>query len=43
MVFKKIAEFVVSTLGLTVRAAEALNFWIYDTLKITFILLIVIK
>ncbi|PTD93473.1 hypothetical protein C9439_07885 [archaeon SCG-AAA382B04] len=42
MVFEQIANYIVDYLGVTGKAAEALNFWIYDTLKITFILLIVI-
>ncbi|OKY77248.1 MAG: putative permease [Candidatus Methanohalarchaeum thermophilum] len=42
MVFKEISDFIVSALGLTGKAAAAVDFWIYDTLKITFILLLVI-
>lgn len=42
MFYQEIADYIVSLLGLTGKAAEALNFWIYDTLLITTILLIVI-
>ena len=42
MVFKFIAESVVSALGLTGNLADAVEFWVYDSLKITFILLLVI-
>ncbi|KXB07057.1 hypothetical protein AKJ52_01015 [candidate division MSBL1 archaeon SCGC-AAA382C18] len=40
--FDRIANFIVSMSGLSGRAAEALNFWIYDSLKISFILFLVI-
>lgn len=42
MVFEWIASFIVSSLGLTGRLADAIHFWIYDTLKIVFILFAVI-
>lgn len=42
MIFDWIASKVVSTLGITGSAADALHFWIYDTLKILFILSVVI-
>ena len=38
MVFQTIASFLVGLSGLTGRAAEVANFWIYDTLKISSIL-----
>lgn len=42
MVFEAIASFVVNSLGLTGRLADTVQFWIYDTLKILFILFAVI-
>ena len=42
MVFQIIAESIVSWLGLTGAAGNAVEFWIYDSLKITFILGLVI-
>lgn len=42
MVFEWIASFIVGSLGLTGRLADAIHFWIYDTLKILFILFAVI-
>lgn len=42
MVFEWIASFAVNGLGLTGRLADAAHFWIYDTLKIVFILFTVI-
>ncbi len=42
MVFEIIADYVVSLSGLSGKAAEALNFWVYDSLKISFILFLVI-
>lgn len=42
MIFDKIASFIVSYVGLTGRASDALHFWILDSLKITFILFLVI-
>ncbi|MFW5912422.1 MAG: permease [Candidatus Hadarchaeota archaeon] len=42
MIFDMIADYIVSLTGLSGRAAEALNFWIYDSLKISFILFLVI-
>ncbi|MFB6290964.1 MAG: permease [Candidatus Bipolaricaulia bacterium] len=40
--FKFVAARLVNLLGLTGRVADSFEFWIYDTLKITFIMLIVI-
>jgi hypothetical protein len=42
MVFELIADYIVSLTGLTGNVAEALHFWIYDSLKIITILLLVI-
>lgn len=42
MIFAKIAELTVTYLGVTGRLASALEFWIYDSLKIIFILMLVI-
>lgn len=42
MIFEKIASFIVSVSGLTGNAAAALEFWIYDSLKIGFLLALVI-
>ncbi|MFB6199192.1 MAG: permease, partial [Halobacteriaceae archaeon] len=42
MVFDAVATAAVEYLGLTGRAADAVHFWVYDTLKITAILLLVI-
>ncbi len=40
--FKEISNYIVSLLGLTGKLADAVNFWIYDTLKITLLLIIVV-
>lgn len=40
--FQLISEYIVSLTGLSGNAAKALNFWIYDSLKISFILFLVI-
>ncbi|WP_292487333.1 permease [Methanohalobium sp.] len=42
MVFEMIADYIVTATGLTGNAADALHFWIYDSLKIITILLLVI-
>ncbi len=42
MVFETIATYIVSLSGLSGRAAESLHFWVYDSLKISFILFLVI-
>ena len=42
MIFDRVAQIIVSSLGITGRAGDALEFWIYDSLKISFILMIVI-
>jgi len=42
MVFQQIATYVVETLGLTGSLRAAAHFWIYDTLKILSILIVVI-
>ncbi len=42
MIFREIANFLVSISGLSGRAADALHFWIYDSFKIGFILVLVI-
>lgn len=42
MIFEGIASYIVSLTPLTGNAAAALNFWIYDVLKISFILMLVI-
>ena len=42
MIFGEVAQIIVSSLGITGRAGDALEFWIYDSLKISFILMIVI-
>ncbi len=42
MVFEEIANFLVSLTGLTGRPADAFHFWVYDSLKIVFILFLVI-
>lgn len=42
MIFDKLANLLVSALGITGKAADALEFWVYDSLKIGFIMAIVI-
>lgn len=42
MVFDQVANFIVSASGLTGNSAAALVFWIYDSLKIGFILALVV-
>lgn len=42
MIFEGIADYLTTLLGLEGNLANAFHFWVYDTLKITFLLLIVI-
>lgn len=42
MIFDRIADFIVSATGITGKAADALHFWFYDSLKIMAILFLVI-
>ncbi len=42
MIFDQIASFIVSASGLSGNAAAALEFWIYDSLKIGFLLTLVV-